>query len=188
MSDVHQMNKMKWPDMVINVYKKVLLRERKRYTARRIASTRCAGGGEGYPFPGGGYPFPGGGTPPRRGVNGQTPVKILPSPSNSSTTFCLLFSLQSKTTSVWPMLFLVQSCIALQCSFKQSPLRITDGDSTEYIPITSVERKSKRTKVTLPVPAGSVSSSFFCHQRGQSLSHECCKANECTLAYGYNGI
>ena len=134
--------------------KKVLLRERKRHTTRRLASTRYAvpaggtpilgsdlGGCSGYPllrqgktpvwgtpFPGGGYPFPGGryplprpgkgvpptwtwegctpplgpgkGVPPAwtwegvfpcqwmgyppplpgGGVNGQTPVKTLPSP------------------------------------------------------------------------------------------------------------
>ena len=43
--------------------KKVLLHERKRHTARRVASTRCAAlsGGGGYPIPGlgGGYPVPG---------------------------------------------------------------------------------------------------------------------------------
>ena len=58
----------------ITTYKKVLLRERKRHTARRVASTPCAAlsnpdlVGGGYPVPGpggyliqglGGYPIPG---------------------------------------------------------------------------------------------------------------------------------
>ena len=84
-------------------YKKVLLRERKRHTARRVASARYAdlsrGGGGGLPHlrsgqtwdgvpparpgmrytppplgrPGMGYP------PPPRNVNRQTPVKTVPS-------------------------------------------------------------------------------------------------------------
>ena len=85
-----------------SVNKKVLLRERKRHTARRIATTRCAAlsnpdlvwGGCGYPVPGpgwgypvsglGGYPVPGpGGVPsPRSGgvpqsqVWGGTPSQV----------------------------------------------------------------------------------------------------------------
>ena len=49
--------------------KKVLLRERKRHTTRRVASAAMLGG-VGYPVPGlGGYPIPGlGGVPHPRGV------------------------------------------------------------------------------------------------------------------------
>ena len=86
--------------LIINNNKTVLLRERKRHTARCVASTRCAalfggkvpgpksggvpsprsGGGTqsqvwGYPIPGpGGYPIPGpGGTPSH--VRGVTPSR-----------------------------------------------------------------------------------------------------------------
>ena len=50
-------------------YNKVLLRERKRHTARRVSSARYAGGG--YPVPGpGGYPVPGLGGYPIPGLRG----------------------------------------------------------------------------------------------------------------------
>ena len=58
--------------------KKVLLRERKRYTARRVASTLCAalsnpdlvGGGVPHPRSRGGYPVPGLGGAPRPRLGG----------------------------------------------------------------------------------------------------------------------
>ena len=64
--------------------KKVLLRERKRRTARRVASPLWGGGiptlATGYlPWPGRGYlPWPG--YPPPPGVDRQTPVKVVPPP------------------------------------------------------------------------------------------------------------
>ena len=86
-------------------YKKVLVRERKRHTTRRISSTPSAGWG-GYPIPGQGvgqdrgYPHPGvpilgyplsrTGVPSRKGSRTSTPpprcgmtnkLKLLPSPS-----------------------------------------------------------------------------------------------------------
>ena len=58
--------------MVYNkIHKKVLLRERKRHTARRVASARYAGGGGGYPVPG-----PRGGGPHAKSGGGG----VVPSP------------------------------------------------------------------------------------------------------------
>ena len=56
--------------------KTVLLRERKRHTDRRVASTRCRGGGGGVPRAGP-PPRPGWGTPPSRPGWGTPPCPDL---------------------------------------------------------------------------------------------------------------
>ena len=68
--------------------KKVFLRERKRYTARRVSSARYAGGGYPVPGPGGGYPVAGWGVPgPRSGGRGTLSQVGGPIPGLGGTPF-----------------------------------------------------------------------------------------------------